>query len=184
MLKLKVINLWTGPGAGKSTLAAGLFNLMKTKGHRVELVTEFAKDLTYGKDFGSLQNQLLILAQQDHRVRRLEGQVEWAITDSPLPLGIAYMTSEYAEWLTPATWAAFHRYRNYNVHLLRGDRPYHTYGRNQSREEAVTLDNVIANLYEEANDYDGPDFGLTVKSDWLAPYDVYNWLMAEDEEED
>ena len=109
-LTLKVINLWGEPGAGKSTVAAGLFNLMKLMGEKVELVTEYAKDLTYEKNHGSLQNQLLILATQDNRLRRLEGQVEWAITDSPLPLGILYVTPEYDEWLEDAAFAAFERY--------------------------------------------------------------------------
>ncbi len=45
--RLKVINLWAGPGAGKSTTAAGLFNLMKIRGYNVELVTEFAKEMVY-----------------------------------------------------------------------------------------------------------------------------------------
>ena len=69
-LTLKVINLWGEPGAGKSTVAAGLFNLMKLMGEKVELVTEYAKDLTYEKNHVSLQNQLLILATQDNRLRR------------------------------------------------------------------------------------------------------------------
>jgi dephospho-CoA kinase len=34
---MRVINLAAGPGAGKSTTAAGLFNIMKLKGLKVEL---------------------------------------------------------------------------------------------------------------------------------------------------
>jgi ATP:corrinoid adenosyltransferase len=44
---MKVINLWAGPGAGKSTTASGLFYLMKTADMQVELVTEYAKDMTW-----------------------------------------------------------------------------------------------------------------------------------------
>ena len=40
---MKVINLFAGPGAGKSTTAAGLFHLMKIAGMNVELVTEFSR---------------------------------------------------------------------------------------------------------------------------------------------
>lgn len=178
MLNLKVINIYAGPGAGKSTLACGLFNLMKNLDYKVELVTEFAKDLTYAKDYGSLQNQLLILAQQDQRLRRLEGQVEWAITDSPLPLGVAYMTSEYEAWLTPAIWGAFHRYANYNVFVERGDRPYQTYGRNQTHGEAMKLDIVVGHLFDQAvRDGDGPDFAMEVVSDFEAPYRVFEELI-------
>lgn len=43
----KVINLFGGPGCGKSTGAAYIFSLLKMKGMNVELVTEFAKDKTW-----------------------------------------------------------------------------------------------------------------------------------------
>ena len=45
----KVINLFGGPGAGKSTTAAGLFYEMKVRDIKCELVTEYAKDMTYEK---------------------------------------------------------------------------------------------------------------------------------------
>ena len=63
ILPLKVINLWSGPGGGKSTTAAGLFNIMKHMRLDVELVTEVAKDRVYAKDFQTLGNQLLITAE-------------------------------------------------------------------------------------------------------------------------
>jgi hypothetical protein len=64
---MKVINLWAGPGAGKSTTAAGLFFLMKLTGRRVELVTEYAKEVVYDQDPTRIKNQLLILAKQCSR---------------------------------------------------------------------------------------------------------------------
>lgn len=176
VLNLKVINLYCGPGGGKSTLAAGLFNLMKNLGYRVELVTEFAKDVTYEKNFGTLQNQLVILAEQDRRLRRLAGQVDWVITDSPLPLGIVYMTPEYEEWLVPAVWGAFRRYQNYHVLISRGDRPYQTFGRTQTLEEAMKLDNQIGHLFDQARDGE-EDFAMEVKSDAEAPYRVFEELI-------
>jgi len=42
-MKTKVINLFAGPGAGKSTTAAGLFAEMKRANVDVELVTEYVK---------------------------------------------------------------------------------------------------------------------------------------------
>ena len=61
-LPLKVISLFAGPGAGKSTAAAGLFNLMKCKGESCELVTEVAKGMTY-ENHSALGNQLLVLGR-------------------------------------------------------------------------------------------------------------------------
>lgn len=178
MLNLKVINLYAGPGAGKSTLAAGLFNLMKNLQYRVELVTEFAKDTTYEKNYGVLQNQLVVLAEQDRRLRRLEGQVEWVITDSPLPLGLVYMTPEYEHWLTPAVWGAFNRYQNYHVLVQRSDaHPYQKYGRTQDLSEAMKLDCMIDCLYAKAVEEDGEDFAMEVKSNHKAPYKVFEELI-------
>lgn len=59
-----VINLIGGPGAGKSTTAAGLFFLMKCAGLKVELVTEFAKELSYDENWADLKKQLYVLAEQ------------------------------------------------------------------------------------------------------------------------
>jgi hypothetical protein len=149
---------------------------MKHLNYRVELVTEFAKDTTYEKNFGVLQNQLAIFAEQDRRLRRLEGQVDWAITDSPLPLGLAYMTPEYEDWLPATIWAAFNRYNNYHVLVERGDRPYATYGRSQTLAEAMTLDNQIGHLFDKAREGE-EDFSMEVLSDHEAPYRVFEQLI-------
>lgn len=175
---LKVINLYGAPGAGKSTTAAGLFNLMKGLGYRVELVTEFAKDLTYSHDDMRLGNQLVILAEQDFRIRRLVGQVDWVITDSPLPLGIAYMTPEYEGWLTATIWAAFARYENYHVLVERGSKPYEEYGRNQDEAEAMRLGIVVGHLFDEAIRRLGDeDYALEVTAGHEAPYRVFEELI-------
>ena len=76
---MRVINLFGGPGAGKSTTAAGLFFFMKSDSSfdkSVELVTEFAKDLTYAERFKELQgdNQLYITSKQHSKLHRIEDQ--------------------------------------------------------------------------------------------------------------
>lgn len=175
-LPLKVINLYAGPGAGKSTTAAGLFNLMKTLGHSVELVTEFAKDVTYEKNFGTLANQLHILAEQDRRQRRLVGQVEWCITDSPLLLGLAYMTPEYAEWLPHAICGAYRRYDNLSVVVERNPHlhPYQAYGRNQTEEQAAELDATISDILAKEDERPLRVLAGETKT----PYDIYHWAIA------
>jgi nicotinamide riboside kinase len=145
---MKVINVWGGPGSGKSTTAAGLFATMKIKGHKVELVTEFAKDLTYKKDFITLSNQLAVLGEQDHRLRRLEGHVDYVITDSPLLLSIVYSQGIYSEqWFRRAVWGAFCTYDNTNF-LLKRVKPYSEYGRNQTEDQAKDIDMVLRRLLD------------------------------------
>lgn len=180
MLKLKVINLWGAPGVGKSTTAAGLFNLMKAKGHSVELITEVAKDLTYEQQYPRLANQLHILAEQDLKLRRLEGKVEWVITDSPLPTGLAFINEEYKSWLTDAIWGAYDRYQNYDVLLRRNaDLGYQEGGRNETHTEALALDETVESLHDEAV-HDDKDFSLKIISSFTTPYVIYKWLLEEE----
>ena len=54
-MKVKaVINLYGGPGCGKSTVSSGLFYKMKSEGYCVEYVSEYAKDLTYEERYNIL----------------------------------------------------------------------------------------------------------------------------------
>jgi ABC-type glutathione transport system ATPase component len=53
-----MVNIYGGPGCGKSTTAAGVFTLLKIHKIDCELVTEFAKDLTWENRHKTLENQL------------------------------------------------------------------------------------------------------------------------------
>jgi hypothetical protein len=178
MLNLKVINIWGAPGVGKSTVATGLFTLMKIKGHSVEYVSEYAKDLTWGRDWMGLAHQPSILAHQDYRLYRLNNQVEWVVLDSPLPMQIAYMGDAWVGiGLDRTAWDLFARYDNFNVLIERsGLFPYEEAGRNQTSEQAMMLDNVIDHLFHTAI-LDDEDFSLEMKSSFEAPHKIYQWLM-------
>lgn len=177
MVNLKVINLMGAPGCGKSTTAAGLFNLMKITGKSVELVTEAAKDWTWSKDWMHLKHQPSILAEQDFRLARLEGQVEWAIADSPLPAQIAYMGDEWlACGLDEMAYDLFDRYTNFTVLLTRGDFEYQKAGRNESSEEAMKLANVMDNIWHTTT-MDYPEFAMEVTSTELTAHQIYNWIF-------
>lgn len=41
---MNVINLFAGPGSGKSTTCAGVFNKLKLAGINCEMALEYAKD--------------------------------------------------------------------------------------------------------------------------------------------
>lgn len=116
------INLFAGPGAGKSTTAAGLFALMKKAGESVELVTEHAKDMVYEEHSYSFSNQMAFLAEQDKRQHRLIGKVRYVVTDSPLLLSDIYAdpTSRHgsATFGNTVRWL-FRGYRNLNFLLER-----------------------------------------------------------------
>jgi len=90
---MKVINFYGGAGCGKSTTAAGLFFLMKINGYSVELVQEYVKDLAWEDRH---EDQAFITANQNKKLHRLIGKVDYAICDSSLLLGLTYMADDYA----------------------------------------------------------------------------------------
>lgn len=148
---MKVLNLFGGPGSGKSTTAADLFALMKWKQVNVELVNEFAKEVTWEKRYTILEDQIYVTAQQNRKLWRLQNQVDWAITDSPLILAECYSKEDYfPETFIPFIHDVFCHYDNVNVFLKR-DKPYSPIGRNQSEEQAIELDNKIKKMLKAHN---------------------------------
>jgi hypothetical protein len=171
MLRTVVVNALAGPGAGKSTLSYGLIAKLKAEGHRAELVTEYAKDLTWRRDFVALANQFEVTREQDRRLRDLVGQVDFIVHDTALPFGTIYAKAPYDEpWHVRRCWELFDSYRNFNVFVTR-KKAYQTAGRNQTEAEAVELDKRIRALFDGRIDIE-----VEGKSD--AVDQVYDALMA------
>lgn len=148
-----VINLFGGPGAGKSSTAAGLFFKMKSDKHvkSVELITEFAKDLVYAERFKELKNnQIYISAKQHHRMEIVRDQVDYLITDSPLLLGLIYKPNNYYNFFEPLLKELYFSFNNFNI-LLRRVKEYKGYGRTQKEEKAKKIDNEIRELLNKNN---------------------------------
>ena len=77
--KLKVINIFGAPNAGKSTVASGLFYLMKINGYNVELINESAKEMVWNEQYNQLEEQLLVFAKQYEKLFPLSEKVEYVI---------------------------------------------------------------------------------------------------------
>lgn len=155
---MNVVNLFGGPGAGKSTTAAGLFYVLKNRGLRVELVTEYAKALAWAKRGEELTDQVYIYAKQHHRQHVLRDQVDILITDSPLLLPLLYVQKE-----TPPSFSRFvvdnwYTYNNVSYFVNRV-KPYVKLGRFQEEEGARDLDmktlDMISNLRIPFEEVDG-----------------------------
>jgi len=148
---MRVINLFGGPGTGKSTTAAGTFFKMKSAGNfgKVELVTEFAKDMVYAGRLRELEvNQLYITAKQYHRMERLRDQVDYIITDSPIIQGVIYTPDNYFKSFLPLLIELHHSFDNINIFLNRV-KEYKEYGRTQTEEKAIKLDSQIIDFFKQ-----------------------------------
>tara|TARA_A100000171_G_C2140369_1_gene154942 strand:- start:12252 stop:12770 length:519 start_codon:yes stop_codon:yes gene_type:complete len=134
---MKIINLFGGPGVGKSTTAAGIFFEMKRAGYLVELVTEYAKELVWQNDTYTLDNQLYILAKQENRLRKLVGKVDYVVTDCPLLMAEFYLKrgAVDASAVRSVCLDMFNTYDNINYFLVR-DKKYVQHGRLHTEAEA------------------------------------------------
>ncbi len=154
-IKTKVINLFGGPSSGKSTAAAGIFNRMKVKGINAELVMEAAKDHVWEGHTNILSDQLYLLAHQNRRLERLRGQVDYIITDSPLPLCLIYKPKGYLKTFDSLTMELYNTYDNVNFFLKRVD-SFQDEGRVHNKTQSLSIDRRIKGIL-----------------DWSeAPYDV------------
>lgn len=136
-----VVNLFAGPGAGKSTTAAGAFYHLKHTNCNVEMAHEFAKDLTWEDRGRTLRFQPYVAAKQIWRVHRLLGQVDAVITDSPIILSTVYKGEGYTPAFEAYVLDTFREWDTLNIFLLRdNERGYNPRGRSQNETEAIGLD--------------------------------------------
>jgi hypothetical protein len=177
---MKVINLWAGPGAGKSTTASGLFYLMKTADMQVELVTEYAKDMTWEGRHEVLQDQLYITAKQNRKLARLRNHnIDWVVTDSPLLLGTQYMTPDYLGGkFESMLFELWNSYDNLNFFIQR-KKKYNPTGRNQTELEAREIDKKLLDFLSE-NDLEYTN----VVGSKAAPNIIFDILFGEGAEFD
>ena len=134
---MKVINLFGEPSAGKTATMLTLAGKMKKMGLSVDIASEAYKELVYentpGDNFDNVnqiaentQNQvvkfggqLYILAEQNKRLARLNGTVDFAITDCPLPLIAFYTPKNYINGFEDLALNLFKTYDNHNFYIRR-----------------------------------------------------------------
>lgn len=144
-----VINLFGGPGVGKSTLCASVFARLKVMGIDCEMATEYAKDMVWEESYKKLENQIYIFGKQHARVHRLLGKVDVVITDSPLLNSIVYDKSNNQE-LKNLTISEFKKLNTLNFYINRRLK-YEENGRVQTLDQAIDVDNAYLNLIKENN---------------------------------
>ena len=143
-----IVNLFGGPGCGKSTTAAYVFSKLKMQGVNAELVTEFAKDKTWEGNTKALSCQPYVFGKQVYRIDRCIDDVDVIVTDSPLLLTILYNKDKAIEpHFTNMVFSKYAEYDNLNFGLLR-KKAYNPKGRNQTEDEAIQLDCAAFDLLD------------------------------------
>lgn len=149
----KFINFFAGPGASKTTSSSGLFFELKKRGINSEIIVEYAKEKVWSEDFRSLECQPYITGKQFYRQWRVNGKVEYAVTDSPIVLGIVYQGFGCDVNWEKAVLNQFSLFDNLNIFLERNSdaHGFQQEGRMQDEEECKRLDKQIKNLLDKNN---------------------------------
>lgn len=139
----RVVNLFAGPGTGKSTTCAALFAELKYSGHNTEMVLEYAKDAAWERRGEKVfKAQEYIFGKQHFRLSRVAEEVEFVITDSPVLMSTVYIPDQYfLKSLEQTCVEAHESYDSINIFLKRSlAKPYNPKGRNQDESGARALD--------------------------------------------
>lgn len=144
-----VVNLFGGPGSGKSTTAAGIFFDLKSLGIDCEIANEAAKELVWEKSEFTFKDQIYLFALQYHRIFRLIDQVNVIITDCPILLTPIYDV-EKRSTLEQLVVDEHNKMWTYNVFLNR-KKKYNPNGRLSGHDEAKVKEldkDILGVLYK------------------------------------
>lgn len=149
-MKTYIINLISGPGSGKSTACAGIFNQLKKRGVECELALEYAKDCVWDESYKKMDDQVLIFGMQYHRIWRLNGKVQVVILDSPLLLSLIYNKNVKSEIFESFVLECFSHFNNIVYFIERNEvLEFNNNGRVHSREESLVIDQKVKNILEK-----------------------------------
>ena len=157
----KIINLYGGPGIGKSTQASGLYFEMKKLSMSVEMPYEYPKVLAWDKNYNAVKDQLYVIGNQHRNIARLYGQVDYIIVDSPILLSLVYKDRyndepEYPSSLYGDKFNEFildlnSKYDSLNVVFERDSDMFNQDGRFQNLNESVKIDSDIVKILDSNN---------------------------------
>lgn len=170
-----IINLFGGPGTGKTTVASEIFSKLKKQGKSVALVPEYVKEWAWeDRKFGKY-DQVYFLGKQIKKESMVYGKVDYVVTDSPLLIAGFY--AELVNKLGFVSDAALsfmklaeqdgHRYVNF---WLNRDVPYESKGRFQDEEGAKKIDDLML-IYLSSKD-------IPLTEPPVKPDDRPDWIIS------
>ena len=145
-----IVNVFAGPGTGKSTLAAGVYTELKLAGINAEMAREYVKSWAWeGRQIGPF-DQIYFMGKQARTETMLYRKASVIITDCPLLLGVVYAErysdpriAKAVEDMAMAVYRVAedsgHRY--FNIMLSR-EKKYVQDGRYESEDQAREVDRL------------------------------------------
>jgi nicotinamide riboside kinase len=153
---MKVINLFGGPGVGKTSIMSDIVGILKRKHCNCVGVEEFAKHLVWDGNMKALANQIYIFGNQHYLIDRLKDKVDIVVTDGALFTSIIYgkiyrtISEEDDIAFRNLVYHEFKKYNNINF-LIERETVYQQSGRYQDERGAREIDKLIVNCLEEYN---------------------------------
>ena len=168
-----VVNVFGGPGSGKTTAALEVAEKLKKAGYVVEYAPEYAKELVWDLHDpratetqrvraemlldGSYASQCALYEEQLRRVRRCIGQCDFVVTDSPPLMGSSYLKERYQaqrEDFETRALRDFNGMTSFNM-VVRRSGDYEQAGRIHDRFEAARIDAAVERFLVDHEIYFG-----------------------------
>jgi len=148
------INIYGGPGVGKSTVAALVFGWLRQHGYDAELAQEWVKAWAYqGRAMQSFDYVYTFANQLHAEDRLLQAGVEIVVTDSPIYLQCMYALHQRMK-AANELWRIAKRfekeYPSVNF-FVRREVPYVQQGRYEDARQARDMDRFITTCLHEWN---------------------------------
>ena len=153
----KIVNLFSGPGSGKTSIASGLMYELKKKHISCDAPYEFPKLLAWDDNQSAIKDQLYVIANQHRGIVHSYGKVDYIVLDSPILLSLvyknyydenAYPSVLYNESFDKMILGIHSHYDNLNIVLKRGVGVYNNKERFQQLNSSLELDILIKNMLD------------------------------------
>ena len=157
----KLVNLFGGPGIGKSSITSGVFYELKRNHINCNSPYEFAKKLAWDNNVPAIKDQLYVLGNQHRGIAECYGKVDYIIVDSPVLLSLVYTTwygkgypaEFYSESFNQMIIDLHNNYDNLNILLERTEGKHNDDERYQNLEESIKIDAHCKKILDD-NDVD------------------------------